>query len=531
MDGAAYEWSLKDFKRVGESVLKSCNYTSVVCTPDGKTTFAVGTDKKIKEISESNIVKEYEAGAQLMTQVILSHSGRMLFTGAENGTVQSWKFPLSHEYQEYLCHARAVTRMCITYDDSHPFTVSEDGCLLIIDVRDKEIRASKRDKEMLAFSEEVLVTKSDLDEKTSQMSDLTNKVEEMRTHHGYQMRLKDKDLKDKITLLTDKFTAEIEGEKQRYETLAAEKNDMEMEYEDRIKNMDERHAAATQQTEAQYQHKIMAEVERYQQLMEEKELLNERWDEQNSLLVESHERLVQELTDEDEYKLQGEQLALQRIKDEKDELMRELEETRKQVEEDADQEIEELKEKYEVKLAAEREQHLRLKGENGIMRKKFHAQLKEIEDAKDDNKHLAAKQKELYANISMLEKEINGLKKEIRERDETIGDKEKRIYDLKKKNQELEKFKFVLDYKIKELKKQIEPRELEIAAANLKIKEMDGELDRYYQNNAQLVLKINDLKLKIDGVQSELRTQRNRAKDAEQYIGRFKTEVHEVVQA
>ena len=33
----------------------------------------------------------------------------------------------------------------------------------------------------------------------------------------------------------------------RYETLAAEKNDMEMEYEDRIKNMDERHAAATQQ--------------------------------------------------------------------------------------------------------------------------------------------------------------------------------------------------------------------------------------------------------------------------------------------
>jgi prefoldin subunit 5 len=50
----------------------------------------------------------------------------------------------------------------------------------------------------------------------------------------------------------------------------------------------------------------------------------------------------------------------------------------------------------------------------------------------------------------------------LKERDETIGDKEKRIYDLKKKNQELEKFKFVLDYKIKELKKQIEPREQDI---------------------------------------------------------------------
>jgi len=44
-----------------------------------------------------------------------------------------------------------------------------------------------------------------------------------------------------------------------------------------------------------------------------------------------------------------------------------------------------------------------------------------------------------------------------------VGEKDKRIYELKKKNTELEKFKFVLDYKIKELKRQIEPRENEIA--------------------------------------------------------------------
>ncbi len=54
------------------------------------------------------------------------------------------------------------------------------------------------------------------------------------------------------------------------------------------------------------------------------------------------------------------------------------------------------------------------------------------------------------------------LKREVADRDATIGDKEKRIHDLKRKNQELEKFKFVLDYKIKELKRQIEPREAEL---------------------------------------------------------------------
>ena len=57
---------------------------------------------------------------------------------------------------------------------------------------------------------------------------------------------------------------------------------------------------------------------------------------------------------------------------------------------------------------------------------------------------------------------LQGHKKEIREREETVVDKDKRIYDLRKKNQELEKFKFVLNYKIQELKRQIMPRKKEI---------------------------------------------------------------------
>jgi hypothetical protein len=40
-----------------------------------------------------------------------------------------------------------------------------------------------------------------------------------------------------------------------------------------------------------------------------------------------------------------------------------------------------------------------------------------------------------------------------------MADKDGNIYELKKKTQELEKFKFVLDYKIKELKRDIGPRE------------------------------------------------------------------------
>lgn len=48
-------------------------------------------------------------------------------------------------------------------------------------------------------------------------------------------------------------------------------------------------------------------------------------------------------------------------------------------------------------------------------------------------------------------------------------EKDKRILDLRKKNQELEKFKFVLDYKIIELRKQIEPKEMDIVALSTQI--------------------------------------------------------------
>eukprot|EP00736_Rhodelphis_marinus_P001057 Rmarinus@m.11291 len=530
MDGAVYEWRLKDFKREGENVLKTCNYTCVVCTPDGRSVFAVGSDKKLKELNEAQINKEFETGAAPLSQIVLSQSGRMLFAGSESGTIRSYKFPLSGEFQEYQCHAGAVTRLRVSYDDSYLFAVADDASLFIFDIRDKEGRAGKRDKEMLPFAEEILVTKYDLEEKTAYMAELKTKVDELTMQNEYQLRLKDLNYNEKIKEITDKFTQELEADKTKYELLLQKKNDMEMEFEEKIKQLEEKHQTQLQNLESQYQQKIMAEVERYQTLAQEKEALNERWHEQNTLLVESHERVVQELTEEYESKIQDEHIMNEKLKEEKEELIREFEETKRQLEEDADREIEELKERYETKLAAEREASLRLKGENGIMRKKFNSLQKDIEQKDEEIKTMFDKEKELRAVIANLEKDINGLKKEIKERDETIGDKEKRIYDLKKKNQELEKFKFVLDYKIKELKKQIEPREMEIADMKEQIKEMDKELERYHSTNGALELSISDLKMKLEGLQREVLKQRARNVDNENILRRVQNDLYECAQ-
>jgi len=54
--------------------------------------------------------------------------------------------------------------MIITFDDQFLLTVSEDGCLFIWKIIDKEGQGLKREKE-LQYTEEILVTKSELEEK------------------------------------------------------------------------------------------------------------------------------------------------------------------------------------------------------------------------------------------------------------------------------------------------------------------------------------------------------------------------------
>merc|ERR1711881_460417 len=89
--------------------------------------------------------------------------------------------------------------------------------------------------------------------------------------------------------------------------------------------------------------------------------------------------------------------------------------------------------------------------------------------------------KKKQEKIDALMKDKDSNVKEIKERDKTIGDKETRIGDLKKQNQELEKFKFVLDYKIKELKAQIDPKNEDIAEMKQTITCLDQDLESYHK--------------------------------------------------
>ncbi|CAB1110483.1 unnamed protein product [Ectocarpus sp. CCAP 1310/34] len=444
---------------------------------------------------------------------------------------------LSGNFQEYGCLSLAVSCMVLNHDGSLLFVGGEDGVLAMYCVAEdpKTAERKARERDAVEYMEEILVTKTDIKVQSKQMQGLKNAVDELMLNNEYQLRLKDMNYKEKTREITDKFTVEVEMDRRCYGELLDERKNMELTYEERIAQLQDQHAEERTGLEAQHRNKINAEINRYQAMVQEKEELSRKWDDENQSLVDAHTEALQKVIEEYDKKVEEEQSQQRKLALEKEKMAAAFDNLKNLVEEDADTETEYIKAilaqtKFMAKLAAEKEATLRLKGENGIMKKKFSRLSKQVEDQKEDTTTLQERQRDLFETIKSLEKDIQGHKKEIREREETIADKEKRIYDLKKKNQELEKFKFVLDYKIKELKRQIEPRENEIAHMRNQIEEMDLELEQYHKSNSALDLMIGELRLKVDGMQKELHTQNKRLEEGARFAEHFHNDLRAAVQ-
>ncbi len=73
----------------------------------------------------------------------MAHSGKMLFAGTEKGTIRCYKFPLTGDFQEYLCHSGPVTRLRVSQDDAYLFSTGEDSCLFVLEIKTKEMKPRK----------------------------------------------------------------------------------------------------------------------------------------------------------------------------------------------------------------------------------------------------------------------------------------------------------------------------------------------------------------------------------------------------
>ena len=206
------------------------------------------------------------------------------------------------------------------------------------------------------------------------------------------------------------------------------------------------------------------------------------------------------------------------------------EETIKQIQSDADFEIKEINGKNTANQTQVQDMSLKSKAELQLTKNKHLDLESDIEKLKRDKQEKniqVTTQNEILKN---LQREIKDQAADISAKDKLIGDREKKIYQLKKKTQELEKFKFVLDYKIKELKRDIAPREMEITRLKKETNEMDKNLKHYNKINANLGYIVDDLRTRQEHMQELIKKNRSKIRANDIFIKGFTNAVYRTVQ-
>ena len=205
-------------------------------------------------------------------------------------------------------------------------------------------------------------------------------------------------------------------------------------------------------------------------------------------------------------------------------------ETMTQINNDAGKEIEQIKSKNMENLSQVRDMGLRSSAELQLTKTKIDKVNKEIERITDQIRNKEANNQAGKEKIDGLREDLKRHSQEIVHKDGIIATNEKKILYLKKKTQELEKFKYVLDYKIKELRRDIAPREQEIFLLRIKTNEMDKELRKYNTINSQLGFMVDDLRSRQETMQEVIMQNRDLIRNNRMYINNFKNAVHCVVQ-
>lgn len=433
---------------------------------------------------------------------------------------------------ELPASSTSVRKLHLSHDESFLFVAGWDGSITIYDVRDKDGRIPVTANTVKApWGDEILVTLSDLEERKNSLQTLRASVAGMQGNVDYNARQSEALFQEELKRLGERYAQELSAMRQQRELIIEERIDIEREYAARLAATETAHKNELQKRESYFQGKIMEEIEKYQVLVKEVEEQAEAWLKKRNDLVAAHEAEIRRIRQEQDTILNATRTRRLILQEKVATERRNWEETRRQAEEDVDEESENLHSQYHGRIETERQSAMKFKSENGILKKRHTALLNMYEEGKDELERQNDAITQLRSTIDALEREVVMFKSVIHEKDLAIVEKEARISELKVKNGELEKFKFVLDYKIKELKRQVEPREQEIVALRRQTKEVNKNLEAYHTTNLELDSRIGEYRKELDTFREKVKESRILLQQKELKLRKFESDLYTYVQS
>ena len=541
LDGVVIDWNLREMRKESDHIDKRFQYHAVAS--DDKNVWVVGAPAssqtetrwkvKLREIEVGNmhgdaISNDFELPDTYITCLAVAQQHRLLFGGCGDGSVKLMTFPLQGGIHDppILAHAGAVNKVCISHDESMLFSIGNDGSFFIFDIKE-DGRAVKRDA---PFAEEILISKADLEEKSSTATHLRQLLEEFKTDLEGEEKRETHQHGTEIKECTENFKLASAANSERFAAAWNSKVEQERNHAQQRREIAEKHRQSCDGLERTKQAEL-------QELDDHSTKLRQTIDEDRERFMgllqqcdDRYERRLRENEEEFQEKMRSQQQQLRQKQESLAAVRQTQKEIRSQLEMDTDTQIEQTRTTNEEKLKGLVTSYMHMKGERAIMIKALAVLQKETEHRNTEVRALDAMKQNVTKQIRVLSDNIAQLHADIDERDLTIGEKEKKIYELKRRNQDLEKHKFVLDHRIRQLKSQIEPKQMEIAKENEKIKLKDAELEQYQRNNLALRTTIEELKGSITHLQGETKAIQNKLKDLDTYKRRVRADIGELAQ-
>ncbi|EAY19184.1 hypothetical protein TVAG_214090 [Trichomonas vaginalis G3] len=534
-DGAMYVHRQESSSSKSEEnyTTSGIQYSAITASPDFTSIYISGTDCMIKEIQNGSVVRtqnypQCENSPHQQKALVMSNNGQMFFSGSKDGKVTSFSLPINNEKSEICCHTGEINSMAISFDDSLLFSVGDDGVLAIFTIHDKDNRVHTLERTF--FSDEVLTTKAEIEEKAGQLR--TSEAELVDLDVNFKMK---KDMAES----TNKQNVQAENER-----IKKAKEKWRINNENMKKKKDETdmmNKAEDKRINKEWNDKIAAKDDYYMQeiLKMHKEcenLANQKKEIEtqgkNNLAGEeaNFKRIMENMQGLQRSKLEEAQVALETAKEEKRAEEQYIEEMKKEILEENKTAIKDTETTLD-KTKEENEKHRSdLQDECQSRSKDFNSYQKQMEHHTAEQEKLKTLMMKLEAELKSLNEENRQLEAEITQRNQQIKERETKIGEVKKENQELEKYHAVLTHQENMLRQQSTPLESSIAEKEKRISEMDAELENAHKDTSEKNESIVEMQQKLQKVIESERRQTKLLTSARSYFEQMKHDLHEVVQ-
>ncbi|MCQ2818127.1 MAG: hypothetical protein MJ252_12750 [archaeon] len=369
------------------------------------------------------------------------------------------------------------------------FTAGNDSSLFIFET--KTFTRNTDSKEAETKEDMIIVLKDDLDNNAltlrRELEEKDKEIADEEESHKKFIRKKDKEIKKAKNDYADK-----KDYFQRQREIISEKlKAQEIEFNMKLEEIQENHDKEMQKLKEERDKNL--KIKEFDKNEEEKALAEEK----TKQTKESNFQKQEQIRRENKMKELNKE-EIDNLNDDIDIRTKELEEKREKIEKDKNTKME----KNDEDIGKMRDQ---LDQQKGIYEKKKleHAEKsKKLKEEIDINKQNIRREEERKKSIqselttlknanTQLAKQIQDTKADIRDKEKTINEKNELKKKLDKDNQELEKFKYVLHYKIKELKHTKEPKERKIQMMEKKAKDMEREIKTCESQQAKIIIELD----------------------------------------